>query len=130
MTLTSSSLNDTKWRNENTGDWDIGFFENFAVYDCKFWNYESINVKGDKYDIQLRNDEDLLVIRVDKEKDGNRNMQIGQNNPQPYSNMIGKYIPYYPKTDVDTALIDNGYSRIDTVTIIGWLKDIRNCLVG
>ena len=36
MTLTSSSLNDTKWRNENTGDWDIGFFENFAVYDCKF----------------------------------------------------------------------------------------------
>ena len=81
-------------------------------------------MKGDKYDIQLRNDEDLLVIRVDKEKDGNRNMQIGQNKPQPYSNMIGKYIPYYPKTDVDTALIDNGYSRIDTVTIIGWLKDM------
>ena len=63
IALSSSSLNDTKWRNENTGDWDIGFFENFAVYDCKFWNYESINGKGDKYEIKLRNDEDLLVIK-------------------------------------------------------------------
>ena len=122
--MSSSSLNDTKWRNENTGDWDIGFFENFAVYDCQFWNYESINGNGDKYEIKLRNDEDLLVIKVDKEKNGKRNIQIGQSKPQLYSNITGRHIPYYPKTDVDTALIDNGYSRIDTVTIVGWLKDM------
>ena len=124
MALSLGNLNDTKWRNENTGDWDIGFFENFAVYDCKFWNYESINGKGDKYEIKLRNDEDLLVIKVDQEKNGKRNIQIGQNKPQPYSNITGQYIPYYPQTDVDTELIDNGYSRIDTVTIVGWLKDM------
>ena len=124
MALSLGNLNDTKWRNENTGDWDIGFFEKFAVYDCKFWNYESINGKGDKYEIKLRNDEDLLVIKVDQEKNGKRNIQIGQNKPQPYSNITGQYIPYYPQTDVDTELIDNGYSRIDTVTIVGWLKDM------
>jgi len=124
MALSLGNLSDTKWRNENTGDWDIGFFENFAVYDCKFWNYESINGKGDKYEIKLRNDEDLLVIKVDQEKNGKRNIQIGQNKPQPYSNITGQYIPYYPQTDVDTELIDNGYSRIDTVTIVGWLKDM------
>ena len=124
IALSSSSLNDTKWRNENTGDWDIGFFENFAVYDCKFWNYECINGKGDKYEIKLRNDEDLLVIKVDHEKNGKRNIQIGLNKPQSYSNITSKYIPYYPKTDVDTELIDNGYSRIDTITIVGWLKDM------
>ena len=124
MALSSDSLNDTKWRNENTGDWDIGFFEDFAVYDCKFWNYESISGKGDKYEIKLRNGEDLLIVKLDKEKNGKRNIQIGQNKPQPYSNITSKYIPYYPKTDVDTKLIDNGYSRIDTVTVVGWLKDM------
>ena len=46
--LPSCGLTDTKWRNEKSGDWDIAFFEDFAVYDCKFWDYESIKGKGDK----------------------------------------------------------------------------------
>ena len=73
--MSSSSLNDTKWRNENTGDWEIGFFENFAVYDCKFWNYENIDGKGDKFEIKLRNEGDLIVINIDKEKNGKRIIQ-------------------------------------------------------
>lgn len=124
IALLSSSMNDTKWRNENTGDWEIGFFENFAVYDCKFWNYESIDGNGDKYEIKLRNEEDLVVIKVDKEKNGKRNIQIGQNKPQQYSNITSHHIPYYPNTNVDTELKDNGYSRIDTITVVGWLKDM------
>lgn len=43
MLISSCILNDTKWRNESTGDWDIGFFEKYAVYDCKFWQYESVS---------------------------------------------------------------------------------------
>ena len=54
VSLPSSVLTDTKWRNEITGDWDIAFFENFAVYDCKFWDYYSVNEKGDRFDIILR----------------------------------------------------------------------------
>ena len=122
--LTSSDLADTKWRNEQTGNWDIAFFENFAVYDCKFWNYEKVNEKGDKFDITLRNRDDLLLIKVDKGKKGKRNIQIGSNKPQLYSPITTQYVPYYPQSDADTGLIDNGYSRVDTVTIVGWLKDM------
>ena len=43
--LPSSDLIDTKWRNEYGGNWDIAFFEHFAVYDCKFWDYESVKEK-------------------------------------------------------------------------------------
>ena len=68
-----------------TGDWDIAFFENFAVYDCKFWDYESVNEKGDRFDITLRSNGNSLSIQIDKEKKGKRNIQIGQNKPQPYS---------------------------------------------
>ena len=124
MTLSSCGLNDTKWRNEITGDWDIGFFETFAVYDCKFWQYESVSEKGDKYDIVLRHHNDPLILKVGKEKNGKRNIQIGQNKPQPYSMITSQYLPYYPQSDVSTELMDNGYSRIDTITIVGWLKDM------
>lgn len=33
------------WVNQATGEWTIGFFENFAVYQCRFWDYESIQIK-------------------------------------------------------------------------------------
>ena len=123
-TLLSCDLNNTKWRNEETGDWDIGFFEKFAVYDCKFWQYESVNEKRDKYDIALRYNNDLLTIKVGKEKKGKRDIQIGQKKPQPYSNITSHNMPYYPQSDASPELIDNGYSRIDTITIVGWLKDM------
>ena len=123
-TLLSCDLNNTKWRNEETGDWDIGFFEKFVVYDCKFWQYESVNEKRDKYDIALRYNNDLLTIKVGKEKKGKRDIQIGQKKPQQYSNITSHNMPYYPQSDASPELIDNGYSRIDTITIVGWLKDM------
>lgn len=124
MMLSSCGLNNTKWRNDITGDFDIGFFEKFAVYNCKFWQYESVNEKGDKYDITLRHDNDQLIIKVGKGKNGKRDIQIGQDKPQPYSIITSQYLPYYPKSDGNTVLFDNGYSRIDTITIVGWLKDM------
>ena len=99
MTLSSCVLNDTKWRNEQTGDWDIGFFEAFAVYDCKFWQYESVSEKGDKYDITLRHHNDQLILKVGKDKNGKRDIQIGQDKPQSYSMITSQYLPYYPQSD-------------------------------
>ena len=122
--LPSGGLIDTKWRNEYSGNWDIAFFEHFAVYDCIFWDYESIKEKGDKYDFTLRNHNNMLVVKAGKEKNGKRTIQIGQNKPQLYSRITSQFLPYYPKTDASTELIDNGYSRIDTITIVGWLKDM------
>lgn len=36
------------WVNQATGEWTIGFFENFAAYQCRFWDYESIQIKKDE----------------------------------------------------------------------------------
>ena len=124
MTLSSCGLSDTKWRNDITDDFDIGFFEQFAVYDCKFWQYESVSKKGDKYDITLRHDDDQLIVKVGKDRNGKRDIQIGLDKPLPYSIITSQYLSYYPKSDGNTDFIDNGYSRIDTITIVGWLKDM------
>ena len=124
MALSSSDLNDTKWRNESSGDWEIGFFDKFVVYDCQFWQYERVSENGDKYDIALRNNNDLLIVKIGKDKNGKREIRIGQNKPQLYSKITSQYLPYYPPSDASTELIDNGYSHVDTITIAGWLKDM------
>ena len=32
------TLAETMWRNEQTGDWDVGFTEKCAIYDCRLWD--------------------------------------------------------------------------------------------
>lgn len=35
-------------RDESTGEWLIGLFDEFAVYDCEYWNYAKADtVRGD-----------------------------------------------------------------------------------
>ena len=42
------------WINQATGDWRIGFFEDFAVYQCQFWDYESISIQKNRTTIILK----------------------------------------------------------------------------
>ena len=30
----------SNWRNTQTGNWDISFYDEFAIYDCRFWTYK------------------------------------------------------------------------------------------
>ena len=121
MTLSSCGLSDTKWRNDITGDFDIGFFEQFAVYDCKFWQYESVSEKGDKYDITLRHDDDLRSMKVGKDRNGKRDIQIGLDKPLPFSNITSQYLPYYPKSDGKTDLKRDG--TIHVTPIVLWAEE-------
>ncbi|MBO4773041.1 MAG: hypothetical protein J5595_10935, partial [Bacteroidales bacterium] len=43
----------SNWRNEQTGDWVIGFYDDFAIYDCKFWNYKEKTQSGDSFKFVL-----------------------------------------------------------------------------
>ena len=49
------SIADTYWRNETTGDWEIGFTESCAIYECQLWKYNNINEKDGKVVLTLNN---------------------------------------------------------------------------
>ena len=66
----------SNWRNTQTGDWDISFYDDFAICDCKFWNYKQKQQKGDKYIIILENDGKEITINIDKNKNGLRTIDI------------------------------------------------------
>ena len=111
------------WR-DNKSDWKIAFFEDCAIYDCKFWSYDQCdaNPKTGEADIVMRNGNDVLKVKVGKDKKGTRTIQIGSQKAV-YAMMTSRILPDYPTKDTRTDFVDNGY-RTDTVTVVGWLKDM------
>lgn len=115
-------LAETMWRNEQTGDWDIGFTEKYAIYDCKLWDYDYVKPKGNKVVMALTNNGEKVDVVIDKEKKGKRQMLVN-GKKQTYSLITTSELPNYPTKDL-TPFKDNGYRAGDSVTFVGWLKDL------
>ncbi len=118
----ASRLFPSAWRNVETGNWDIGFYDDFAIYDCQFWNYKRREQKGDTYTITLENGNQEVVVRVGKNKKSLRRMDI--NGKAGKFGLIGSItLPDYPQKDTRQGFKDTHY-QTDTVTLVGWLKDM------
>ncbi len=112
---------DTYWRNEATGDWLIGFAKQHVIYNNKVWDIVGQTEKKDAYTLTLN---DGTTIHVGKMKKGLRQIAIGKNKAIVCSPITGAALPDYPTKDTRTGFIDNGYKAGDSVTIIGWMKDM------
>ena len=111
------------WR-DNQGDWKIAFFDDCAIYDCKFWDYKqgNLNPKTGEGTIVMTNGSDELKVVIGKDKKGTRTIQMG-NEKKIYSMITSRFLPDYPTKDTRTGFVDTDY-KVDTVTVIGWLKDM------
>ncbi len=111
------------WR-DNNGDWKIAFFEDCAIYDCKFWNYKQrdVNQKTGEAIILMTNGNDELKVMVGKDKKGQRPIQIGSDK-KVYSMITTRFLPDYPTKDTREGFVDTGYKE-DTITVVGWIKDM------
>ena len=111
------------WRDEK-GDWKVAFFEDCAIYDCRFWNYKQcdVNAKTGEATIVMTNGDDELKVSVGKDKKGSRTIQIGSEKAT-YAMITTRFLPDYPTKDLRTDFVDTGY-KTDTVTVVGWLKDM------
>ena len=116
-----TGLTDTYWRCEATGEWLIGFTENRLIYNNKVWDVASRTERKDAYVLTLA---DGTTVRVGKLKKGHRAIAFGQEKPVACSLITTQTLPDYPIADTRSGFVDNGYSPTDSVTIIGWLKDM------
>ena len=112
------------WRDDKTGDWKIAFFEDCAIYDCKFWNYKEceLNHITGEAEIVMQNADQELSVKIGKNKKGCRTIQIG-NQKAKYSMVTSRFLPDYPTKDTRTDFVNNGY-KTDTITVVGWIKDM------
>ena len=111
----------TYWRNETTGDWMIGFTSRHVIFDSKVWDIVKQEEKKDAYTLTLENGK---IVKVGKMKKGKRTITIDSEKPITCSPITGTALPEYPTKDLRTGFVDNGYNATDSVTIIGWLKDM------
>ena len=139
------------WRDEK-GDWKIAFLEDQAIYDCRFWRYKKldINPKTGEAEISLTpalskgegvlppqvtppsegqgEAGEVLRVIVGKDKKGKRTIQIGDQKAS-YSMITSRFMPDYPQKDTRTDFVDTDY-KADTVTIVGWIKDMPDKYKG
>ena len=114
-------ITDTYWRNNKTGDWLIGFSPRHVIYNNKVWDIVSQTEKNDAYMLTLDGGE---TIKVDKMKKGLRAITIGRGKSIACSPINTAALPDYPTKDTRKGFVDNGYRAGDSVTIVGWLKDM------
>lgn len=114
-------ITDTYWRDEATGDWLIGFAPQHVIYNNKVWDIVSQTEKKDTYSLTLAGG---TTIKVGKLKKGRRAITIANGKSIVCSPISAAALPDYPTKDLRTGFADNGYQANDSVTIIGWLKDM------
>lgn len=119
--LAQTSLTDTYWRNDATGDWLIGFAPRHVIYAGKVWEITSLTEKNDAYTLTLDNG---TTVKVGRMKNGTRAITFGKTKPLVCSKITGEALPDYPIKDARQGFVDNGYRTTDSVTIVGWLKDM------
>ena len=111
------------WRDAQ-GDWKIAFCEDCAIYDCRFWDYKQrdVNPKTGEATLILTNGYEELKVVVGKNKKGMRTIQVG-NQRADYAMITDRFMPDYPTKDTRADFVDTGY-KTDTITVVGWLKDM------
>lgn len=124
FTTQAQVLTDTYWRNTKTGEWLIGFAENHVIYDCRTWKVLSSSEKKDKHKFSIAEGKDTLLVTVNKQKKGLRKVRIGKNKPIVCEVITTPYLPDYPSRDERTCFKDNDYLSGDSVTVVGWIKNM------
>ena len=111
------------WRNDK-GEWTIAFLFDRAIYDCKFWKYEMYHIdsKTGEGKFVLSNGNDKLTVMVGKDKKGSRTIQIGDKKAT-YTMITSRFMPDYPTKDTRAEFVNTNY-KTDTITVVGWLKDM------
>ena len=114
-------ITNTYWRDNATGDWLIGFAEKHVIYNNKVRDIAAQTEKKNTYTLTL---DDGTTVKVGKMKKGKRSITVGKEKPVACSPIVTAALPDYPTKDMRKGFIDNGYKKTDSVTIIGWLKDM------
>jgi len=123
-TSNAQSLTDTYWRNPKTGNWVIGFTEKHVIYDNAVWDIMEQTERKGGYTFTISNGSETKDIKVSPTKKEERTITIDKKVSVKCSPITTSTLPDYPIRDDRQGFKDNGYRMGDSVTIVGWVKDM------
>lgn len=110
---TKSNL-DLCLRDEATGEWLIGLFDEFAICDGTFWDY----AKVDKNRLVLTKDGQQKEVRLKKSG------AVIDGKKYKTSVLETRLLPDYPKKDMRTGFADSHFTPADCITLTGWIRNL------
>lgn len=120
----AQNLTDTYWKNPKTGDWVIGFTEKHVIYDNAVWDIVEQTERKGGHTLTISNGSETKDIKVSPTKKEERTITIDKKVSVKCSPITTSTLPDYPTRDDRQGFKDNGYRMGDSVTIVGWLKDM------
>ena len=114
----------TYWRNKATGEWLIAFTDKHIVYDCAVWDIISTEERNDKYTFTAQRGDEKISVKVGKERRGTRKISVNGASAVKCTAITSRALPDYPVKDERAAIKDNNYQMGDSVTIVGWLRNM------
>jgi thiol-disulfide isomerase/thioredoxin len=108
------------WINDKTNTWDYGFFENFAIYNCDFWEYHSIKNQKEKTFVVLAQNEHTVSLEIIQKNDSTLTIRNGKQKGINYTLMAKRYPDYKTK---DAKMFPEPTFRQDSATITGYYRN-------
>ncbi|MDR2621371.1 MAG: TlpA family protein disulfide reductase [Dysgonamonadaceae bacterium] len=108
------------WIETQSNNWEYGFFEKFAVYDCGFWDYASVQQKGKTTKIVLQKDGKTVNLDIRQKNDSVLTIKNGKSKKQDFVLMRKRYPEY--KT-ADNEEFPAPTFRQNSATIIGYYRN-------
>ncbi|MDD4636631.1 MAG: TlpA disulfide reductase family protein [Bacteroidales bacterium] len=112
------------WYEPSKNEWTYGFFEQFAIYDGKFWTYKELTIKKNKGTATLQNGDETLQLTLTKTDDSTLLIVSGKQNAITYK-LAGRTLPHYKTADA-TRFADNHFARVDTAYITGYIRNRKS----
>lgn len=108
------------WYEPQGNAWVFGFFEKFALYNGKFWEYKTLKLQKNKGTATLQNGKELLQLSFQQIKDSSMKVVVNNEKAVTYR-LAGRTLPHYTTSDT-TSFIDTREARIDTAYITGYVR--------
>lgn len=112
------------WYEPVKNEWTFGFFEKFAIYQGKLWDYKTLNIKKNKGTATLQNGNETFELRFNKANDSTLQITMGKQNAITYKK-AERTLPQYKTADT-TRFADNHFARVDTAYITGYLRNRKS----
>ena len=98
-------------RDETSGEWLIGLFDEYAIYDCEYWEYA--DVRKDK--LVLACGDRRMDVQLKRKGQAVTNVSI-DNVKHQTSVLTSNYLPEYPSKD-ETAWPSGIHAKEDSITL-------------
>lgn len=112
------------WYEPMQNEWSYGFFEKFAIFDGKFWDYKTRFVKNNKGVFTLQNGNETLELTLKKTNDSTLKIASGKRKAITYKR-ASRTLPHYPIVDT-VRFKNNHFARVDTAYITGYVRNRKN----